>query len=451
MRIQKLRSITKIAVPAIAESLAAVIVTSIDTKMVSSLGPQAISGISFTTQPKLMLFAIFFALGTALNVFVAQAFGKRDRNEANCYLKAILKITILMSLILGALLSAAAWPIMQLCNRQPDTVHYSVSFFRIIIGLMVFHNVSVVLNGALRGIGENRITLISSLALGMVDIVFNYLLIEGRFGFPRLGVAGNAIATVLGTVVACLISYLAIVKKTDFLDLKGIFTYSLRKDKERMEIIRTKAGDIVLENLFIRVGFLISSIISSYLASSQTAVYSVGMILFNYSFAFADGLGKATLTLVGNSSGAGNTQDVCYYRNTIHRIGWACSAILSVLFIFGAKFFFGLFFDDPQALQEGFYTSLIVSTLIFLQIIRIIDISVLRSIGLSGIPKKIAILCVLFVNPISSFLFTMVFQLNIWGIWLASFITQAVWFLGGTTQCRRYLKNLNLKMENTLC
>ena len=340
MNIQKLRSIMKIAVPAIAESLAAVIVTSIDTKMVASLGAQAISGISFTTQPKLMLFAIFFALGTALNVFVAQAYGKNDRDEANSYLKAIVKITIILSLVLGALLSAAAWPIMELCNRQPDTVHYSVSFFRIIIGLMVFHNISVVLNGALRGIGENRITLVSSLAMGVVDIVFNYLLIEGRFGFPRLGVAGNAIATVLGTVVACLISYLAIVKKTDFLDLKGVFSYSLRKDKERTDVIRIKAGDIVLENLFIRIGFLVSSIISSYLASSQTAVYSVGMILFNYSFAFADGLGKATLTLAGKSAGAGNTQEIRYYRKTIHRIGWACSAILSLLFVLGSRFFF---------------------------------------------------------------------------------------------------------------
>ncbi|MEE1179037.1 MAG: MATE family efflux transporter, partial [Lachnospiraceae bacterium] len=371
--------------------------------------------------------------------------------EANSYLKAIVKITIILSLVLGALLSAAAWPIMELCNRQPDTVHYSVSFFRIIIGLMVFHNISVVLNGALRGIGENRITLVSSLAMGVVDIVFNYLLIEGRFGFPRLGVAGNAIATVLGTVVACLISYLAIVKKTDFLDLKGVFSYSLRKDKERTDVIRIKAGDIVLENLFIRIGFLVSSIISSYLASSQTAVYSVGMILFNYSFAFADGLGKATLTLAGKSAGAGNTQEIRYYRKTIHRIGWACSAILSLLFVLGSRFFFGLFFDDPTALREGFYTSLIVSTLVFLQIIRIIDISVLRSIGQSGIPKKIAILCVLFVNPISSFLFTMVFPLNIWGIWLASFITQAVWFFAGTTQCRRHLKAMTSKMENTLC
>ena len=443
MSIHKLRNITRIAVPAIAESLAAVIVTSIDTKMVSNLGSQAISGISFTTQPKLMIFAIFFALGTALNVFIAQAYGKKDREEASCYLKAILKITILMSLVLGVLLSAAAWPIMELCNRQPDTVHYSVSFFRIIMGLMVFHNVSVVLNGALRGIGENRITLISSLAMGVVDILFNYLLIEGHFGFPRLGVAGNAIATVLGTVVACLISFVAIVKKKNFLDLKGILSYSLRKDKKRTSIIRTKAGDIVLENLFIRVGFLLSSVISSYLASSQTAVYSVGMILFNYSFAFADGLGKATLTLVGNSAGAENTKDIQYYRRTINRIGLACSAILCLLFVFGSKFFFGLFFDEPHALQEGFYTSLIVSTLVFLQISRIIDISVLRSIGQSGIPKKIAILCVLFVNPISSLLFTMVFHLDIWGIWLASFVTQAVWFVAGTTQCRRYLKMLN--------
>jgi putative MATE family efflux protein len=451
MNIQKLRSIMKIAVPAIAESLAAVIVASIDTKMVASLGAQAISGISFTTQPKLMLFAIFFALGTALNVFVAQAYGKSDRDEANCYLKAIVKITIILSLVLGALLSAAAWPIMELCNQQPDTVHYSVSFFRIIIGLMVFHNISVVLNGALRGIGENRITLISSLAMGAVDIVFNYLLIEGRFGFPRLGVAGNAIATVLGTVVACLISYLAIVKKTDFLDLKGVFVYALRKDKERTDVIRIKAGDIVLENLFIRIGFLVSSIISSYLASSQTAVYSVGMILFNYSFAFADGLGKATLTLTGNSAGAGYTQNIRYYRKTIHRIGWICSAILSLLFVLGSGFFFGLFFDDPAALREGFYTSLMVSTLVFLQIIRIIDISVLRSIGQSSVPKKIAVLCVLFVNPISSFLFTMVFPLNIWGIWLASFITQAVWFLAGTTQCSRHLKTMTSQMEDTLC
>lgn len=451
MSMEKLRSITKIAVPAIAESLASVIVISIDTKMVSALGAQAISGISFTAQPKLMIFAVFFALGTALSVFVAQAYGQKDREEANGYLKSILKITVILSLILGVVLFLAAWPIMRVCNRQPDTVHYSVSFFRIVMGLMVFHNVSVVLNGALRGIGQTRITMISSFAMGAVDIIFNYLLIEGRFGFPRLGVAGNAIATVLGTVVACLVSYWGIRKNKDFLDLKGFFSYSLRENKARTEKIRTRAGDHVLENIYIRIGFLLSSIISSFLVSSQTAVYSVGMILFNYSFALADGLGKATVTLVGNSAGARNAQDVYDYRKILYRIGLVCSAVLCPLFVFGARTFFGFFFDDPTSLQEGFYTSLIVSALVFLQILRFIDISTLRGIGESGAPKKIAVLCVLFVNPISSFLFSRVLSLNIWGIWLASFITQAVWFAAGTIQCRRHLKLLDEKMENTLC
>lgn len=442
MNTQKLHNITRIAVPAIAESLAAVIVTSIDTKMVSAMGPQAISGISFTAQPKLMIFSVFFALGTAMNVFIAQTYGQKDRDAANAYLKSILKITIILSLVLGAFLFLAARPIMELCNHQPETVHYSITFFRIVMGMMVFHNVSVVLNGALRGMGENRITLISSLTMGAVDIVFNYLLIEGRFGFPRLGVTGNAIATVLGTAAACLVSLLMILKKQNFLNLKGVFSYSLRKDKVRMEMIRTKAGDCVMENLFIRIGFLFSSIISSYLAPSQTAVYSVGMILFNYSFAFADGLGKATLTLVGNSIGAKNNQDVRYYRSTIYRMGLCCSAILCLVFILGSKTFFGFYFDDPLSLQEGFYTSIIVSTLVFLQVLRIIDISALRGIGESGAPKKIAVLCVLLINPISSFLFSRVFMLDIWGIWLASFITQAVWFIAGTIQCRRHLKKL---------
>lgn len=451
MNNHKLRKITNIGLPAIAESLAAVIITSIDTKMVSALGPQAISGISFTTQPKLIFFSIFFALGTALNMFIAQTYGKKDKEGANEYLKSILKITIILSLILGALLFIAAEPIMELCNQQEDTIHYSISFFRIVMGLMIFHNISVVLNGALRGIGENRITLISSLSMGLVDILFNFLLIEGRLGFPQMGVMGNAIATVLGTAVACLVSYIGLVKKQNFLSLKGVFSYSLGKNKERTKIIRSKAGDYVLENIFIRIGFLISSVISSYLASSQTAVYSVGMILFNYSFAFADGLGKATLTLVGNSAGAKNIQDVYYYKNTIYKIGLACSLILSLIFIFGSRLFFSFFFDDQNSLQEGFYTSLIICLLVFLQILRFIDISSLRGIGQSRIPKRIALLCVLFVNPITSFLFSRVFMLDIWGIWLASFITQAVWFLAGSIQCKKHLKSLDIEMEVKKC
>lgn len=250
----------KVAVPAVLESLVLVIIAAIDTKMISSLGSEAISAVGITAQPKLLVFSIFYAFGTAVSFFVAQSFGSEDRKKGNAYFHAILKMTIILSIVLGLFFALFSGPVVQLFNRQPTSVGMSVDFFRIIMSCMVFQTLSIVLNGALRGMGETRVTFYSSLALAVTDVLFNYLLIEGRFGFPRLEVAGDAIATVLGTVAACGVSLFYLKKKSEFLSLKGVFrpvSKEIRKD------IQDKAGSIVLENVFVRIGFMITSVIVS--------------------------------------------------------------------------------------------------------------------------------------------------------------------------------------------
>ena len=206
-----------IAIPAVLESIVMVVITTIDTKMISVLGKQAISAVSFTAQPKLFFFSIFFALGTTVSIFVAQANGRKDEKEGNYYFHAILKITMLLSLVLGVRMWILARPVMMRCNRQTDTLEMSVSFFRIIMGFLFFQAVSTVLNSALRGIGKTKATLISDLAMGATDILFNYLLIEGRLGFPRLEIQGDAIATVLGTVAACVVSCMTLFQASLYL------------------------------------------------------------------------------------------------------------------------------------------------------------------------------------------------------------------------------------------
>ena len=76
------REIAKIGIPAVLESLVAVFITAIDTKMISGLGPQALSAVSFTTQPKLIFFSIFYALGTTVSIFTSQALGRKAAKEA---------------------------------------------------------------------------------------------------------------------------------------------------------------------------------------------------------------------------------------------------------------------------------------------------------------------------------------------------------------------------------
>ncbi len=119
--------------------------------------------------------AIFFALGTTASILVAQAYGRNDREEASSYLHTILKLTIILSVILGVLMYVLAEPVMLLCNRQEESLEMSVVFFRIIMLFLIFQVVSIVINAALRGIGKTKITLISSIVMGVTDIIFNSL------------------------------------------------------------------------------------------------------------------------------------------------------------------------------------------------------------------------------------------------------------------------------------
>lgn len=428
----KLKQIATIGIPAVIESIINVVIGSIDTRMISPLGKGAVSAVSFTAQPKLIILAIFFAMGTAVSVFVAQALGRRDREEANAYFHAILRITVLLSLVLGILCGLLAKPIMSVCNRQPDTVGMSVSFFRIIMFFLVFNTVSIVLNAALRGVGKTRLTLISSVSMGVVDIFVNYLLIEGHWGFPKLGVVGDAMGTVCGMIAACVISVVLLSRRSDFLTLKGIFTP--KRNPEIMKNIRDKAGNTVVENLFTRIGFLLSSIIISGLTSDVTAVYSVTMILLNYSFSFGDGLQTAVVTLTGQSMGARQYRDVKDYVHLSRIVGVVLSLALSAAYILGARSFFSQFFQDEEAIAQGISYTYVAAALTLLQIIRIINVAAMRGMGDVKSPRIMATICVLIISPAVAFVLTSILHWGVWGIWAASVTSQICWF---TMSCIR--------------
>lgn len=436
----KLKKIAKIGIPAVIESILSVVVGSIDTKMISGLGKGAVSAVSFTTQPKLIILSIFFALGTTVSVFVAQALGKQDREEANAYFQSILRITVILSVVLGILGIALAGPIMSVCNQQADTVGMSISFFRIIMGFLVFNTVSIVLNAALRGIGKTRLTLISSIAMGVVDIFVNYLLIEGHWGFPKLGVVGDALGTACGMATSCIISVILLTKRSDFLTLKGVFTR--KRDPEVMKNIRVKAGNTVVENLFTRIGFLLSSIIISGLSSDVTAVYSVTMILLGYSFAFGDGIQAAVVTLTGQSMGAQQYREVKEYVRLCRIVGVLLSLALSAIYILGARAFFSQFFHDEAAITQGMSYTYVAAALTLLQIIRIINVGAMRGMGDVKSPRIMATICVLVISPAVAFTLTKIYHFGVWGIWMASLSSQICWFIMSCIKERQCMKRV---------
>ena len=217
--------IFEIGIPSFLETLFTTFASIIDSKMVSVMGVAAISAISVTNQPRLFFFSIFFALNTVASSLVARYVGRDDRDMANRTLDAIVKIVILLSVLLSILAVLLARPIMIAFANQKDTLEDSILYFRIVMGGMIFNLLFMAINAVLRGCGKTRITFATNVTSCVVNIFFNYLLIEGHLGFPRLEIAGAAIATVLGNVAALILTICFAFRKDLFVNIP----YCVRK------------------------------------------------------------------------------------------------------------------------------------------------------------------------------------------------------------------------------
>lgn len=209
----------RIAVPAIVESFFVAFAGLVDSFMVSSLGSNAVAAVGLTTQPKFLGLSVFMAMNVSLSALVARRFGANKRNDANAILSTALAMIVILAAVLGVSLAIFAPQIMDLCGSTPETHDGAVLYYRIIMGGMIFNCIQMGINSAQRGAGNTKITMRTNITSNTINIILNYLLIDGHFGFPALGIAGAALATVLGTVVACIMSIISILKPGSFINL----------------------------------------------------------------------------------------------------------------------------------------------------------------------------------------------------------------------------------------
>lgn len=420
------KEIWVIAVPAVVESLFNTFSSMIDSRMISRVGTKAIAAISVTNQPRLFVYCIFFAMNTALSALVARAVGAKDQRRANGLLVTAMWLTVAASLALGALCSALAWPIMQVCSGQADTMELSVGYFRILMLFTVFNTAFMLINAALRGCGCTKVTMQTNVASTLVHIGLNYLIIEGRFGFPRLGVMGAAVSTVVGYVVALGISLYKLNGEGQFVNLRYIMGQHVRATREAALELYGLWKNICLENLLTRVGYLLASIMTARTGSLDTSIYHVTLNLMNVNFAIGDGLQVASVALVGKSVGKGDASDVRAYTRAIFLAGMGCAFVLALLYVFGGNFYYGLFSDEAEFVARGCIAGYIVAAMTPFQIPQIIFNGVLKCMDCTRQTLYITVFTVTFLNVVLDYLFCFVLGFGLWGIMAAIFITQDV-------------------------
>lgn len=407
----------KIAWPAVLESFFVAFVGIVDSMMVSRLGEYAVAAVGLTTQPKFIGLAVFIATNVAVSALVARRRGEDDREGAGRVLLTALAVVVALGILISLLCVLFADPIIHFAGSEADTHESAVAYFRIIMGGMMFNIISLAINAAQRGSGNTKIALRTNLTSNIVNVCFNFLLIEGRFGFPAWGVQGAAIATVLGTVVACAMSIISLFSKSSFVSVKFILENKLRATKEAFKQIFNLASSVFIEQILLRVGFMSVSVMAAKLGTRAFAAHQVGMNIMGLSFSFGDGMQVAAVTLIGQSLGQKNAELAKKYGTICQRMGNLISVVLSVLYLLLGEWFFGMYFDEAETIAIGVQIMQVMVLIVLMQVSQVIYMGCLRGAGDVRFTTVASTISVTFIRPIASFIFAYGLNFGVIGIW----------------------------------
>lgn len=412
--------------PAVAESFLLGLVNFIDSIMVSGLGHTAVASVGLTSQPRFIFYAIFLALSIGVTAIVSRRKGENRQDDANKSLAQAVSLCVILGIIVTVIAVSFAEEILLFSGAKTDTINDAKTYFRITMIGLFFTSVSLVINAAQRGSGNTRISMITSMTANVVNCVFNVLLINGLFFFPRLEVAGAAIATMLGNIVACGMSLLSVLKKNGYLKLK--FRSLFRFSNEVLAPILKISSSAAVEQVFMRFGFFITAKLVAELGTVDFATHTICMNIVNLSFCFGEGLSVAASALVGQNLGKRRPDFAIIYGQTAQRIGFCVSILLMLLFSFGGRFLVNLFMTDEEEteliLKIGVRILLILAVMTPAQISQVILSGCLRGAGDTKYTAVVSMVCIAMIRPILTYVFCYVIDLAVIGAWFAMTVDQ---------------------------
>lgn len=305
-----------IAVPIIVQNGISNFVSLLDNIMVGSLGTEQMSSVSIVNQLIFVYNLCLFGGLSGAGIFTAQYFGQKDDEG----IRHTFRYKIWMSLILtiGAFvvfLVAGDFLINLYLSGSSDggdlaaTLSYGKTYLRVmLVGIPAFMMMQIYAS-TLRECGETVVPMKAGIIAIVVNLVFNYLLIFGKFGFPQLGITGAAIATVMSRYVeAAIVIWWTHSHRKINTYIAGIY----RSLKVPMDVVRkifTKGMPLLLNEALWSAGMATLSQCYSVRGLNTVAALNIANTVNNLFSIVLIAMGSAVAIIVGQLLGAGKMEE----------------------------------------------------------------------------------------------------------------------------------------------
>ncbi|MGI6643387.1 MAG: MATE family efflux transporter [Bacillota bacterium] len=413
-----------LATPALIEMVLVSLVGMADMIQVGRVGPAAITSVGLTNQPMMLLQSVYQALNVGTTALVARFIGMGKYKEASDTLRQTLVVTVVMGLMTSMFAGVCAPYILRFMGAEIEVIREGTGYFRVVGFGFIFNAVAMALSSALRGAGDTRTPMTVNLWANAVNIVFNWILIWGKFGFPRLGVLGAGIATTFSRLVAA-IWFVAIALKGGKrirLDLKDKY----RVDMSILRRVCNVGFPAAIEQLVLRSGQVLFVKVVSSLGTVTFAAHQVGMNILSLSFMPGQAFSTAATTLVGQYLGAKHPDSAERCAATTRRLGLVVSCCMGLVFLLGGKYIAALYTNDPAVALASASVLRVIAFAQPAQSTQFILAGALRGAGDTKYPLYSTAIGMWVARVTLGWFFVNVAHLGLLGAWLGIAIDQTL-------------------------
>lgn len=298
------KEIVRLAFPIALQQFMTALVGACDAIMLGKLSQDAMSAVSLATQVTFVFNLFMFAFMAGENMFVAQYYGKGDYTGISQVFSLVTKICGCIAVVFLAGTLFFPEQLMRILTNEETLIVLGSEYLRVIGISYVFSGIAQTFLAIMKNCGAvNMSTLINGVMV-ILNIALNAVFIFGLSGFPKMGIKGAALATVLATVVQFLWSVGYVLCR-----IRAV-KFSLRScEKKLFGRFWQKAVPLLINNLAWGIGFSMYSVIMGHLGTDAVAANGIANISKNLVVCFCLGLGNAGSIIVGNRLGADRLQE----------------------------------------------------------------------------------------------------------------------------------------------
>ena len=428
----------RLAYPIILGMLGHTIVGIVDNIMVGKLGPTELAAVSLGNSFVFIAMSLGIGFSTAITPLAAEADGKNDIDEGRSvfhnglFLCSILGFTLfLIIFFFKPLIAFMGQPdiVVEMAKPYLDIVAFSL------VPLIIFQGYKQFADGK----SETKVSMWATIIGNIINVVINYFLIYGIWIFPKMGIVGAAVGTIVSRIVMLIFIHYSLARKPNFFPYFASFNFTEIKKKMINKIINL--GFPSSMQMFFEVALFTAAVwLSGLLGTTSQAANQIALSLASLTFMFAMGLSVAVMIRVGNQKGQMNYVKLQIVARSIFLLAILLEIVFAMIFIVFHQYLPQIFVDvnDMSHIIETEEVISIASQLLFVaaffQIsdgIQVVVLGALRGLQDVKIPMYITFISYWIIGfPISIYLglYTDLKAIGIW-IGLLAGLTAAAIFL----------------------